>query len=426
MHMKHAIKKIEESKVEATVEVDQQVWKAAQEKAFEKVAATVTIPGFRPGKAPLAMLKGKIDPNKVFDEAINDILPAIFAEIVSEEKLKPFTRPEINVEKLSDSELTIKFLVTLVPEVKLGQYKDLHAEKKAPAVTDAEVDAAISKRLEQAANLIVVDRPAKEGDTVVIDFEGFVDGKPFEGGKAENYALELGSHSFVPGFEEALAGVKSGDAKDVVVTFPTNYVENLAGKEATFKCKIHEIKEKQVPTLNDEAVKDMGVKNVETVEKLKAFEKEQLLASKVSEANKEYYDAIIKQIRDGSKVDIAKDIIKQEAASIQDNMKKQVEQQGITFDQYLQITGQKPEDLEKKSEEEAESNIKTYLCLEEIASAEKIEVEDTEIESEIAKIAQQYNMKVEEVRDILAKNLQHFKEDLRQRKIQDFIMKSNH
>ena len=424
--MKHAIKKIEESKIEATVEVDQQVWKAAQQKAFEKVASTVTIPGFRPGKAPLGMLKGKIDPNKVFDEAINDVLPAVFGELVSEEKLKPFTKPEISIDKLSDTELQIKFTITLVPEVTLGQYKDLHAERKAPAVTDAEVEEAIAKRLQQAANLVVVDRPAKEGDTVVIDFEGFVDGKPFEGGKAENYALELGSHSFVPGFEEALVGVKSGDAKDVVVTFPKNYVENLAGKEATFKCKIHEIKEKQVPALGDEAVKDMGVKDVDTVEKLKTFEKEQLLASKVSEATKEYYDSIVKQIRDGAKVDIAKDIVKQEAASIQDNMKKQVEQQGITFEQYLQITGQKLEDLEKKAEAEAEANIKTYLCLEEIASTEKIEVEDAEVEMEIAKIAQQYNMKVEEVRDVLAKNLQRFKEDIRQRKIQDFILKSNH
>jgi trigger factor len=424
--MKHSIKKIEESKVEAVVEVEPELWKNAQKKAFDKLAGQVTVPGFRKGKAPEDMLKGKIDPNKIFDEAINDILPAVFGELVNDEKLRPFSRPEVNVTKLSDSELEIKFVITLVPEVTLGAYKDLHAEKKAPAVTDDEVNEAVKKRLEQSANLVVVDRPAKEGDTVTLDFEGFVDGKAFEGGKAENYALELGSHSFVPGFEEALVGVKSGDSKDVVVTFPKNYVENLAGKEATFKCKIHEIKEKQIPALSDETVKDMGIKDVTTVDQLKEFEKKTLLEGKVNEAQKAYYDAIVKQIRDGAKVTIAKEIIKSEAASMEDNMKKQVEQNGLTFDQYLQITGQKIEDLQAKMESDAEQNIKTYLCLEQIAEQEKLSVEDKDVDAEIEKIAKQYNMKPEEVRDVLAKNLNQFKEELRQRKIQDFILANNH
>ena len=424
--MKHSIKKIEESKVEALVEVDPELWKAAQKKAFEKLASQVTVPGFRKGKAPEDMLKGKIDPNKIADEAINDILPSVFGELVEEEKLRPFARPEINVTKLSDTDLELKFVITLVPEVTLAQYKDLHAERKAPSVDDKEVEEAVAKRLEQAATLVVVDRPAKVGDTVTLDFEGFVDGKPFEGGKAENYALELGSHSFVPGFEEALVGVESGDSKDVVVTFPKAYVETLAGKEATFKCKIHEIKEKQVPALNDEAVKDMAIKDVASVDQLKEFEKKSLLQGKVEAAEKEYYEAILKQIRDGAKVTIAKDIIKQEAASLEDNMKKQVEQNGLTFDQYLQITGQKLEELQAKMEEEAESNIKTYLCLEQIAETEKIAVDDKDVDAEIEKIAKQYNMKPEEVRSILEKNLNKFKEDIRQHKIQDFILANNH
>jgi trigger factor len=220
--------------------------------------------------------------------------------------------------------------------------------------------------------------------------------------------------------------VKSGDSKDVVVTFPKAYVETLAGKEATFKCKIHEIKEKQVPALNDEAVKDMAIKDVASVDQLKEFEKKSLLQGKVEAAEKEYYEAILKQIRDGAKVTIAKDIIKQEAASLEDNMKKQVEQNGLTFDQYLQITGQKLEELQAKMEEDAESNIKTYLCLEQIAETEKIAVDDKDVDAEIEKIAKQYNMKPEEVRSILEKNLNKFKEDIRQHKIQDFILANNH
>lgn len=424
--MKHTIKKLEESRIEATVEVDPTLWKGAQQKGFEKVAATVSVPGFRPGKAPAEMLKGKVDQSKVLDEAINEILPAVYSELITTENLKPFLRPDVGVEKISDTELTLKFTITLVPEVELGKYKDLHAEKEAPSVKAEEVEEAIKGRLAQAANLIVVEREAKLGDTVVLDFEGFVDGKAFDGGKAENYSLELGSHSFVPGFEEALVGVKSGDKKDVEVTFPKEYVAELAGKTATFKCVIHEVKEKQIPELNDEAVKDMGLKDVETVKALQDFEQKRILDDKVSKAETAYFQAILAQIRDAAKVTIAKSIIDNEAASIEENLKKQIEQQGLTFEQYLQITGTKLEDLQKKNREEAELNLKSYLCLEQIASLEKIDVDDKEVDFEIEKIAKQYNMKVEEVKNVLEKNLGRFKEDIRQRKIHDFIMKNNH
>jgi len=423
--MKTETKKINDTKVELTVDVDEKDWKAAQEKAFAKLAANVQIDGFRKGHAPLAQAKKHINPSQALDEAINTILPTVYGQAVTEAKLRPFFQPKIDVTKVSDTELQFKFTVTLAPEVTLGKYKGLHADKDSTEVSEKEISDAINAKLAGAADLVVVEREAKLGDTVVLDFEGFIDGKAFEGGKAENYSLELGSNSFVPGFEDALVGVKTGDSKDVNITFPENYVKELAGKPATFKCVIHEIKEKKVPELTDEAVKDLAIKGVETVDQLKENTKTELTNSKTAAAQRKYFEALITMIRDDAKVTIDDEIIDNEAKQMEENMKQKITSQGLEFQQYLDITGKKLEDLQKELKVEAEKNIKTLLCLDKIGQVEAIVVSDTDFESELGNMAKQYNMSVEDIKKALGNSLAQFRSNLRDKKIQDFILANN-
>ncbi len=423
--MKNTLKKLDDCKVEITVEVPSSTWTSAQKKAFSKLAANVTLPGFRKGHAPEAMVKSHIDPSKIIDQALNDILPTVYGEVITENKVEPFYRPDVDVVKVSDTELTLKFVVTLVPNVTLGNYKGLHAEKEVASVTDEEVNKDIENRLKGNAELVSSDKPAAKGDTVVIDFEGFIDGTPFDGGKADNYSLELGSNSFVPGFEDALIGVKAGESKDVEVTFPTQYVKELAGKKATFKCLVHEVKNKVIPELNDEAVVDLGLKDVKTVEELKEFVKKTLLERKVNSIEAKYYNDIFSQIVDGSKIEIASSIIDSEAQASIENLKKQVESNGLTFEQYLEITGKTLDSLKEEMKKESTKNIKGYLVLNNLAAKEGLLVDDAELDHELAKTAETYKMKLEDLKKAYGNSLSSYRESLVQNKVRKFILENN-
>lgn len=425
--MTHTVKEIAPRKVEAVVEIDEGIWKEAQERGFKKVASTISIPGFRPGKAPEAMLRGRVDQAKVWNEAIDSVLQTAYVELLNAEKLRPMERPDVEVTKLSPNELTIKFTIVLIPEVTLGTYKGLSAELKVAKVTEKEIEDAISARLAQSADLVLVDREAQKGDTVVIDFVGYVEGqdKPFDGGTAENYSLELGSNSFVPGFEDSLIGVKPGEKRDVKITFPTQYVAELAGKEALFKVTVHEVKEKSIPTLSDEAVKDFGIKDVNTIEELHEHEKKHLLEHKVADANREHYEALVKQIVDGATVTFAQETLQKEASAREEDLKKRVESNGLTFQQYLDVLGQKIEELRANILKETEESLKRYLVLEEIAIAEHLIVDDTELDLEISKLAGQYNMKTEDVKAQLGSQIENFRSNLQNRKIQEYILANN-
>lgn len=423
--MKREVKKLENSKVEVLCDVESALWKEYQEKAFKKLAANLELKGFRKGKVPEAMARKEINQGQIFNEAVNLSLQPAFDEVLREEKLQPFARPSVDVTKLSDNELQLKFIVVLAPEVKLGQYKGLGVKKAEVKVDAKEVDAEIKKLVEQNANLVVSDKPAKKGDTVVFDFVGSVDGKEFKGGSAKNYSLELGSNSFVPGFEDQLVGAKSGDDKDVNVTFPEQYVPELAGKKAIFKCKIHEVKEKVLPELNEELVADLNIPDVRTVDQLKDYEKKQLLAQKENSAANAAFNEVMDKIVAGAKIEIADEILADEVEGMKKNMEQQVSQRGLTLDQYYSITGQKPEDVEKQMKVDAEKNLKAILCMEEIAKLEKIEVSDADVEFEFSKIADQYKMEIDKVKEILGKDLPRFKAEIRQRRIQDFIGKEN-
>ena len=274
--MERKITKLEHSHVQVDVVVDEKTWKGAQDKAFNKLAENVTVDGFRKGKAPKNLVKDKIDPMKVMDEAINALLPKIYEEILTEDKIRPFARPAVDVTKVSDTELEVKFILVTAPEVKLGAYKGLEIGKKAVKVTKKDIEEALEGTLKENASLVLKEGEAAMGDIVVMDFAGRINGELFDGGSAQNHELELGSHQFIPGFEEQLVGHKAGETVNVDVTFPENYTEELKGKPATFECKIHEVKEKKLPELNDEFVKELKVEGIETVEAFRARKEEDL------------------------------------------------------------------------------------------------------------------------------------------------------
>ena len=425
--MKHTIEQITPSRVKVTVDLEKEVWVEAQEKAFNKVSAKVSVPGFRPGKAPKNLLKERVNQEAVYNEAIDSVLNPTFAELIKETKVRPFFRPEVAVTKLSDTELQLAYTIITVPSAKLGTYKGLKAERPADVVTDAEVEAAVARRFESNAELVLVEREAKMGDSVTIDFNGFLPDengnlKPFDGGKADNYNLVLGSHSFIPGFEEEVAGMKKDETKSFKVTFPTNYVKELAGKEAQFTVTLHEVKEKKIPAADDAAVKELGIKEVNTIAELKEFEKKRLLEAKVRDSEERFYNAIIGQIVEGSTFVLDQDIIANEAAQSENNLKKQIEQNGLTFEQYLEITGGKIEDLRATFMKQAEASLKGYIVLNAIGEAEDLFIKDADVDAEVKAMAEQYKMKEEEIRGFINRDLDGFKNNLFQKKVRGWII----
>ena len=425
--MKHTIEQITPSRVKVTVDLEKEVWVEAQEKAFNKVSAKVSVPGFRPGKAPKNLLKERVNQEAVYNEAIDSVLNPTFAELIKETKVRPFFRPEVAVTKLSDTELQLAYTIITVPSAKLGTYKGLKAERPADVVTDAEVEAAVARRFESNAELVLVEREAKMGDTVTIDFNGFLPDengnlKPFEGGKVDNYTLVLGSHSFIPGFEEEVAGMKKDETKSFKVTFPTNYVKELAGKDAQFTVTLHEVKEKKIPAADDASVKELGIKEVNTIAELKEFEKKHLLERKVRDSEERFYNAILGQIVEGATFTLDQDIIANEAAQSENNLKKQIEQNGLTFEQYLEITGGKIEDLRATFMKQAEASLKGYIVLNAIGEAEDLFIKDADVDAEVKAMAEQYKMKEEEIRGFINRDLDGFKNNLFQKKVRAWIL----
>lgn len=423
--MERKVTKLEHSHTEVLVTVDEQAWKAAQDKAFKKLAANVQVDGFRKGKAPANLVKGKIDPMKVMDEAINSLLPTLYSDLIREEKLEPVARPQVDVTKLSDTELEVKFVIVTAPEVKLGKYKDLEIGKAEVSVSEEEVKKAIDDLLKNSASLVTKEDVAKEGDTVVMDFVGTIDGEKFDGGSAQNHELELGSHQFIPGFEEQLVGHKAGEHVDVNVKFPENYVEELKGKEAVFACDIHEVKEKKLPELNEEFIKELAMPGVENLEQLQAAKKDELLKQKEGQARREYIAKLFEAIAKDSNIDLPDEIVESQVESRKSDLEKRMQQSGLNLESYLQILGQKEEDFLEQLRKDSRRDITNYFISEEVGKAEKIEVTDADLEFEYAKIAEQYKMKVEDVKKALSAQEGEFRNNLRMQRIEDFLFTNN-
>ena len=423
--MERKVTKLEHSHVQVDVVVDEKTWKDAQEKAFNKLAENVTVDGFRKGKAPKNLVKAKIDPMKVLDEAINALLPKIYEEILTKDEIRPYARPSVDVTKVSDTELEVKFILVTAPEITLGQYKGLNIGKKAVKVTAKDIEEALEGARKENATLVVKENEAALGDTVVMDFVGKVDGVAFEGGSAENYELELGSHQFIPGFEEQLVGHKAGEDVLVNVKFPENYTAELKGKDATFECKIHEVKERKLPELKDEFVKELKIEGIETVEDFRNRKSEDLKRNKESEARREYMEKLIAEIAKNSKAEIASEIIDNQVESRRQDMVKRIEQSGLQLEQYLQILGQTEEQFALQIREQAIKETTEYLVLEEIGKAEKIEITDADLEFEFAKISEQYKMPLEDVKKALSANLEEFRHNLKMQRIDDLLYNEN-
>ena len=422
--MERKITELESCHVQVDVVVDEKSWKDAQEASFKKLAKEVQVDGFRKGNVPEAIARRHIDQGKMLDNAINSLLPVIYREIIEQDHIEPFAQPKVDVTKISDTNLEVRFIIVTAPKVKLGKYKGLEIGKKEAKVTAKEVSEAIDELRKQNASLVVKEGESALGDTVVMDFAGSVDGKPFDGGSAQNYELELGSHSFIPGFEEQLVGLKAGDHKDVNVTFPEQYTPELAGKAAVFACDIHEVKEKKLPELNDEFVKELG-RDLDSVDALKEATKKDLIAKKEGENKREYLAKLYAEIAKNSKIEIPEEMIKDQAESMKKEMEQRMAQSGLTLEQYLQFTGEKEEDFMKKLEEDAKRDITNYFILEEVGKKEALEISDADLEFEYAKLAEQYNMKIEDVKKHLEKQVDQFRHNLKMTRIEELLIKEN-
>ena len=424
--MERKVTKLEHCHTEVLVTVDKDLWKKAQDKAFNKLAKDVTIDGFRKGKAPLNMVKSRIDQGRVYNEAINDVLDPVYRDILENEKLQPMARPSFEVTKLSDDDLEIKVVIVTRPEVELGKYTGYKLGKEEASVTDEELDASLAELRKQNATIAPKEGQAENGDIVVIDFEGSVDGVPFEGGKAENHELELGSHSFIAGFEEQLVGASAGIEVDVKVKFPENYgPDEIAGKDAVFHVKVNEVKQKILPELDDEFVKELGMPNVENVEQLKAARREQLLKSKENNNKRQYLDKLFEEIRKDSKFDIPEEILAEETENRKKELEQRLQQSGIDLEQYLVLTRTSEEDLKKQLEVEAQKGLESWLVLDTVGQKENINITDEEVEFELAKMADQYKMSIDQIKQALGQQISQFKGNLVMSKIEDYLFQNN-
>jgi len=418
--------KLEVNRGVLTVEVEADKVNEGLDAAFKKVVKQINVPGFRKGKMPRQMFEKRFGVESLYQDALDFILPEAYAAAVEEAGIDPVDRPEIDVEQMEKGQnLIFKATVTVKPEVKLGDYKGLEVEAVNTEVTEEDVDSELARMQERFAELVVKEEGKAElGDTVVIDFEGFVDGEAFEGGKAENYSLELGSNSFIPGFEEQVVGLEAGQEKDIEVSFPEEYhAAELAGKPAVFKIKLHEIKTKQLPELDDEFAKDAD-EEVETLAELKEKTKKSLEESKKQEAENALRDAVVEKATTNAEIVIPEVMVETELDQMVKEFEQRLSMQGMNLELYFQFSGQDEAALKGQMKEDAEKRVRMNLVLDAIVKAENINVTDEEVDAEIAKMAEMYKMEVDHIKAALG-SLEGIKADLNIRKAVDFLVENS-
>ncbi|WNS43503.1 trigger factor [Paenibacillus sp. MMS20-IR301] len=426
--MKATWEKIEKNLGVLEVEVGADRVAAALDKAFNKVVKKANVPGFRKGKVPRPIFESRFGVESLYQDAIDILLPEAYSEAVDQTDIFPVDRPEVDIEQFAKGQPFIfKAKITVKPEVKLGEYKGLEVPAQKAEVSDEELDAELKRLQERHAELVVVEEGAAvNGDITVIDFDGSVDGVPFEGGQAERHSLELGSNSFIPGFEEQVVGMATGDFKDVEVTFPEAYhAAELAGKAAVFKVKLHEIKRKQLPELDDEFAKD--VSEFDTLEEYKADLKAQLESRKQDELKGIRESAVVDAAAANAEVEIPAAMIASEVDNMVRDFDTRLRQQGMNMDMFLSFSGQTREDLQEQMKGDAEKRVRNNLVLEFIAKEEKIEVSDEEVTQELATMAEAYKRTPEEIRSILTANgsLSSLKEEISLRKTIDLLVSNS-
>ncbi len=383
---------------EVVIKIDGEAWTKALDQAFKKKQKTAKVDGFRKGKVPRDIYEKHFGKESLFIDAADSVLQDAYTKAMEESKLIPVVQPSVDLKSLNEDGVEFTFKIITKPEVKVNKYKGLNIKPESVEVSDDEVNHELGHLLERYTELVTKeDGVVEEGNTAVIDFEGFKDGVAFDGGKGENYSLEIGSHTFIPGFEEQLVGMKSGEEKEIEVTFPEDYgSKDLAGAKATFKVKVHEVKEKQNRELDEEFFEDLGLEGVNSEETLKEEIKKSILAQKEMDAENKYIDAILEGVSKNVEVDIPEEMVEEEVSRLMGRFEEQMRMQGISLDLYYQFTQSTEKDLRNQLEKEAYSNVLYRLMLEEIMNLEKIEVSVTEAEKEAEELAKKYQMEKEE------------------------------
>ena len=391
--------KLEKSRVALTIEASAEEFEAAVNKAYLKMRGKINVPGFRVGKAPRKIIEKMYGEEVFYEEAVNIILPDAYEDAVKEQKLDVVGYPEVELESCTKDGVVFKCTVAVYPEVKLGQYKGLEAPKAEVKVAAADVNARLKEMADRNSRLVSVERAVKKGDTADIDFEGFDNGVAFDGGKGENFDLEIGSGSFVPGFEEQLIGMKAGEEKDIDITFPENYAPELAGKPVVFHVKVNEVKVKEVPAVDDEFAKD--VSEFDTLKELKADIKKKMTAERTETAQRAFEDVLMAKVAEGVEAEIPHEMVELQAERMMEQFKQQLAAQGIPFDQYLKMTGTTEADFRKQADGPAAEQVKMDLAVEAIIKAEGLEATDEDVENELKNVAEKYGMDLETVKKYL-------------------------
>ena len=415
-----SVEKKEKSTVELTIQVEAEAFEAAIQKAYLKNRARLSVPGFRKGKAPRKIIEGMYGSGVFYEDAINDLYPAAYEEAVKEQGLDDVGYPKMEIVEVGKEGFTFKALVSVRPEAKLGEYKGLTAPKEEVKVTEKDIDEEIKPYIDRATRLVSVQRKAKKGDTAVIDFEGFDNGTPFEGGKGENYDLKLGAGMFVPGFEEQVVGMKAGEEKDIDITFPEDYHADLAGKAVIFHVKVNEVKESQAPEVDDEFAKD--VSEFETLADFRKDLGEKLQARKEAQAQNDFENAVIEQLVENMECEIPDGMVEVQTDRLMDDYAMRLQSQGIPMDQYMSMMGMTPEMMRASARPAALKQVQTEVALTAVVKAEGIQVTDEDYEAEVARLAEQYGLPAEQVKTAVP--AEDLKRDLALKKASELVLAS--
>lgn len=417
------VEKLEKNMAKLTIETDVEEFEKAIEKAYQKQKSKISIPGFRKGKVPRQMVERMYGKEVFFEEAANIMIPDAYDKALDECEEEIVSSPQIEVTQIEAGKpFVFTATVALKPEVKLGKYKGVKIDKIETEVTEEEVDAQIEKERENnARNVTVDDRPVEDGDMTTLDFEGFVDGEAFEGGKGESYPLTIGSGAFIPGFEEQLVGAKIGEETEVKVTFPEDYqAEHLQGKEAVFKCTVKEIRKKELPELNDEFASD--VSEFDTLAEYRADVRKNLEEQKAKDAKREREDAAVKAAVEDSEMEIPEAMLETQQKQMVDEFAQRITMQGISMEQYLQLTGSNYQQMVEQVKPQAEERVRSRLVLEAVAKAENLEATEEDYEEELKTMADVYQMEVDKVRELMReRDKKSIMQDLAVRKAAEFV-----
>ena len=378
--------------------VEKKVWEEALDKSFEKNVKKVKVDGFRQGKCPRAVFEKKYGVESLYNDAIDLLLPTLYSTVLNESGLTPIIEPAIDIKSINKDGVEIEFTIITKPEVKVKKYKDLKVKKEKVKVTKEEIETEINNLRNDYAEIEIKEGKIKKGDTAIIDFEGFKNDVAFQGGKGENYPLEIGSNTFIPGFEDALIGLKAGDEKDVKLTFPEDYPsEELKGQEVVFKVKIHEVKTRVLPELNEEFFLDLGYEDVHNEEELKKHVEKHLKEHKELDAENKQVDEILEKVRENTEIELEEELVHEEIHRMLDSYDQRLRAQGINLEQYLGFAKKTMEDLENELRPEAEKNLTYRYMVEKVSELEKIEPTEEDVEAEIERLTIAYNMTKEEL-----------------------------